>query len=55
MVTVGTSMQTKCSVAFGKMDRCMVKEHFNLRKMLINGKLKNVKLQVLTKLGKVIS
>ena len=55
MVTVGTSMQTKCSVAFGKMDGCMVKEHFNLRKMLKNGKPKNVKLQALTKLGKVIS
>ena len=37
MVMVVTSTQTKCSVAFGKMDGCMVKEHFNLRKMLKNG------------------
>ena len=55
MVMVVKSTQTKCSVAFGKMDRCMVKEHFNLRKMLKNGKPKNVKLQAQTKLGKVIS
>ena len=53
MAMVDISMQTKFSVAFGKMDKCMDQEHFNLRKMLKNGKPKNVKLQ--TKFGKVIS
>tara|TARA_B110000285_G_C14814149_1_gene463387 strand:+ start:362 stop:568 length:207 start_codon:yes stop_codon:yes gene_type:complete len=53
MAMVDISMQTKFSVAFGKMGKCMDQEHFNLRKMLKNGKPKNVKLQ--TKFGKVIS